>query len=98
MRNTTTPNHAQASTLRTEDIDGAAYLLSEGARLVAVVRGSDGYSSFVIEGRDAQGLADQYAQGGILVDLDRFLAARHLLLDRIARVRKLGRPAGEVAP
>lgn len=98
MRNTTTPDDAQASTLRTDDIDGAAYLLSEGARLIAVVRGSNGYSSFVIEGHDAQALADRYARGGILVDLDRFLAARRLLLDRIARARKLGRPVDEVIP
>lgn len=89
------PDDTQASTLRTDDIDGAAYLLAEGARLVAVVRGSDGYSSFVIEGREAQALADRYARGGILVDLDRFLAARRLLLDRIARARRFARPVGE---
>lgn len=93
MRNTTTHDDAQPSTLRTEDIDGAAYLLSEGARLVAVERAPNGYSSFVIEGDHAQALADRYARGGILVDLDRFLAARRLILDRIARARRLGRPA-----
>ncbi len=90
MRNATSLVGAQTSTLRTEDIDGAAYFLSEGARLVAVVRGADGYSSFVIEGREAQALADRYARGGILVDLDRFLAARRLILDRIGRARRLG--------
>lgn len=95
MRNATSPVDAQTSTLRTEDIDGAAYLLSEGARLVAVVRGADGYSSFVIEGREAQALADRYARGGILVDLDRFLAARRLILDRIGRARRLGPATGD---
>lgn len=89
------PDDTQASTIRTDDIDGAAYLLAEGARLVAVVPGSDGYSSFVIEGPDAQAFADRYARGGILVDLDRFLAARRLLLDRIARARRIARPMGE---
>lgn len=95
MRNATSPDDAPTSTFRTEDIDGAAYLLSEGARLVAVVRGASGYSSFVIEGREAQTLADRYAQGGILVDLDRFLAARHLILDRIGRARRLGPDAAD---
>jgi len=95
MQNATTPDDTHASTFRTEDIDGAAYLLSEGARLVAVERAPDGYSSFVIQGDDAQALADRYAHGGIFVDLDRFLAARRLILDRIARARRLGRPVDQ---
>lgn len=95
MQDATTPDDAHASTFRTEDIDGAAYLLSEGARLVAVERAPDGYSSFVIQGDDAQALADRYAHGGIFVDLDRFLAARRLILDRIARARRLGRSADQ---
>lgn len=95
MQNATTHDEARSTTLRTEDIDGAAYLLSEGARLVAVVRGANGYSSFVIEGDDTQALADRYARGGLLVDLDRFLAARRLILDRIGRARRLGPAAGD---
>lgn len=95
MRNATSPVDAPSATLRTDDIDGAAYLLSEGARLVAVVRGANGFSAFVIEGHDAQALADRYARGGILVDLDRFLAARRLILDRIGRARRLGPTAGD---
>ncbi len=98
MHNTTGPDDARTPALRTEDIDGAAYLLAEGARLVAIEQAPNGYSSFLIEGDDAKALADRFARGGILVDLDRFLAARRLLLDRIARVRKLGRPADGVAP
>ncbi len=95
MRNATTPDDTQASTLRTEDIDGAAYLVSEGARLVAVERAPNGYSSFLIEGERVQALADRYARGGIFVDLDRFLAARRLILDRIGRARRVGRPADD---
>lgn len=89
MQNATTRDDAQTSSLRTEDIDAAAYLLSEGARLVAVEPAANGYSSFLIEGDDARTLEDRYAHGGILVDLDRFLAARRLILDRIARARRL---------
>ena len=98
MRNTARREDPQVSAIRTEDIDAAAYLISEGARLVAIEKAPNGYSSFLIEGDGAQALADRYARGGILVDLDRFLAARRLLLDRIARARRLTRPAGEVAP
>ncbi len=98
MRNTTSASKAvslAAVAIVTDDIDEAAFLLSEGARLVAVERAPNGYSSFAIEGDDAQALADHYARGGVLVDLDRFLAARRLILDRIARARKLGRSANE---
>ncbi len=97
MHNTARREDPQVSAIRTEDIDAAAYLISEGARLIAIERALNGFSAFVIEGDGAQALADHYARGGIQVDLDRFVAARRLLLDRIARVRRLERPAGEAA-
>lgn len=100
MRNTTSASKAvspAAVAIVADDIDEVAFLLSEGARLVAVKRAANGYSSFAIEGDHAQALAVRYAHGGILVDLDRFLVARRLILDRIARARRLGR-ADEATP
>lgn len=82
-------------TVRTDDVDQAAFLLSEGARLIAVEPSASGFSMFAIAGAHAEELTDRYVRGGVTVDLDRFLAARRLLLDRIARVRRLGRPADD---
>jgi len=85
---TTTTRDDPASTISTDDVDGASYLIAEGCRLVDVERLGNGFSRFVIAGDEVRELAQRYLRGGVVVDLERYLAARRLLLDRIGRVRR----------
>ena len=78
-----------ATTFRTDDIDGAAYLIAEGGQLVSVERAAAGFSVFTIEGVSVRELAERYVRGNVVVNIDRFIAARRLLLDRIGRARRL---------
>lgn len=75
------------SRIETADMECAAYLLAEGGELAALVPLIPGSTRhrFVIRGARVRELADAFARGGVVVDLDKFLTQRRGLLSRVHR-------------
>lgn len=79
------------SPIRTHDLDLAAYLLAEGADLIAVEGVAGAGHEFLIDGAGVPDRVEAYVRGQAVVALDRFLSARNGLLDRLHRPLRVRR-------